>query len=127
MRTRNECQSVIVIKRLRDILPEGVPCPSRRNAPSAAIVRVGPQEVTHRSFMRDLLHTVNGTDMIEGVDGGRKTSVKAEYLGYRWVRVSSCRQQRRGQITHHRVARRDTRDGGKTQGRKTYLVLDEGG
>ncbi len=99
MRTRDECQSVVVIKRLRDVLPEGVPCPSRRNAPSAAIVRVRPKEVTHGPFMRDLLHTVNGTDMIEGVDGGRKTAMEAKYLCYEWVRVPSIPPRRRGQ--HH--------------------------
>ena len=91
MRARDECQPVVVIKRLRDVLPEGIPCPSRRDAPSAAIVGVRPKQVTHGSFMRNLLHTVNGTDVIEGVDGGRKSSMKAKYLCYEWVRASSCR------------------------------------
>ena len=80
VRTGDECQPVVVIERLRDVLPEGVSCPSRRNAPSAAIVRVRPKEVTHGPFVRHLLHAVDGTDMIEGVDGGRKSSVKAKYL-----------------------------------------------
>lgn len=82
MRTRDECQPVVVIERLRDVLPEGVPCSSRRDAPSAAIVRVRPKQVAHGPFMRHLLHAVNGTDMIECVDGGGKSSVKAKYLRY---------------------------------------------
>ena len=64
VRARNKGQPVIVVERFRDVLAKGVSRSSRRDTPSATIVRVGPQQVTHRSFMRHLLYTVDGANVI---------------------------------------------------------------
>jgi hypothetical protein len=80
MRSRHEGQAVIVIKSLGDVLAKGVAGASRGDSPAAAVVRVGPEEVAHRSLVRDLLDAVDGADVIEGVDGGREAAVEAEDL-----------------------------------------------
>ena len=59
MRARHECQAVVVVERFRDVLTKRVPCSARRDPPSAPVVRVGPQQVAHRPFVRDLLDAVD--------------------------------------------------------------------
>jgi hypothetical protein len=69
-----------------DVLPERVSSSSRRYAPTASVVWVGPEQVTHRSFVRDLLDSIDRSDVVEGVDGWRETSVKAEDLNRKRAR-----------------------------------------
>lgn len=73
-------------ERLADILSKRVPGTSRADSPSAPVIRVRPQEVTHGSFMRNFLDPVDSSDMVERVDRGGETSVQTEDL-----RVSSKR------------------------------------
>lgn len=87
--TPDKRQAIIVVERLRDVLSEGVPCSSRRDTPSATIVGVGPKQVTHRSFMRNLLYAVDCAYVVESVDRRRKPSVEAEYLLHGQVRTPS--------------------------------------
>ena len=80
MRPRNQRQTIVVVKRLTDVLTERVTCATRRYAPATSVVGIRPQEVTHRSFMRYLLHTINAPYVVKGVDGWREASVKAKDL-----------------------------------------------
>ena len=41
---------------------------------------IRPQKVTHWSVVRHLLFSVNGSDLVQGGDGGRETSVDTEDL-----------------------------------------------
>lgn len=80
MSSRHQSQAVILVKRLRDILAERVTRSSRGDSPSAAIIRIRPQQIAHRAFVRDFLDTVEGTDVVKRVDTGRQPSVKTEDL-----------------------------------------------
>ena len=80
MGTRDEGEAVVVVERFRDVLAEGVAGPSRRDAPAAPIVRVGPEQVAHGPLVRHLLHAVEGADVVERVDAGRQAAVEAEDL-----------------------------------------------
>ena len=50
----DEGELVGVVELLGDVLAEGVARASRRNAPAAPVVWVGPEQVTHRPLMRHL-------------------------------------------------------------------------
>jgi len=45
-------EAVGVVERLRDVLAEGVAGPPGGDAPAAAVVGVGPQQVTHGTLKR---------------------------------------------------------------------------
>lgn len=45
-------EAVGVVEGLRDVLAECVACPSGRDAPTAAVVRVRPQQVAHGALQR---------------------------------------------------------------------------
>ena len=59
MGPRNQRQAIVVVESLRDVLPEGVACATRGDAPSTTVVRIRPEEITHRTLMWDLLHPVD--------------------------------------------------------------------
>jgi hypothetical protein len=80
MSSRNQRQTIVVIKSLRDVLAKRIPRSSRRYTPSASVIRVRPEEITHRPFVWDLLYAVERSDVIEGIDTGGETSVEAEDL-----------------------------------------------
>jgi hypothetical protein len=78
--TSDEGQAIVVVERLGDILAEGVAGTTGRYTPPTAVVRVRPKKITHRAFVRDFLHAVDGPNMVEGVDGRRETTVETEDL-----------------------------------------------
>jgi hypothetical protein len=80
MRSRHKSESIIMVERFGYVLPECVSCTTRRDAPSTTVVWVGPKQITHRSFMGHFLHSVDGADVVKGVDGGRETAMQAKYL-----------------------------------------------
>lgn len=63
----NQAETVDAVELLRDVLAKGVPGSSWRNAPSRPLVRVGPEQVAHRALVRNLLHPVDGSDVVECV------------------------------------------------------------
>lgn len=73
-------QAVVVVERLRDVLSKRIASTSWTYAPSAPIVWVTPQQVAHWALMRHLLNAVEASNVVKGVDAGRKTSVEAEDL-----------------------------------------------
>lgn len=80
MRPRNKRKPVVVVERLANILPERVPSSTGTDAPATAVVRVGPKEVAHRPFVRDLLNAVDRANVVERVDRGGESTVEAEDL-----------------------------------------------
>lgn len=44
------------------------------------VIGVTPQQIAHGSFVGDLLQAVEGSDVVEGVDGGAESAVQAEDL-----------------------------------------------
>ncbi len=54
VRARYQVEAVGVIELLADVLPEGVACAARRDAPAAAVVWVRPQQIAHGPLVRHL-------------------------------------------------------------------------
>jgi hypothetical protein len=73
-------QTVVVVECFGDILAECVACSTRTDSPSTSIIGVAPEEITHGSFMGDFLDTVEGSDVVEGVDARRQSSVETKDL-----------------------------------------------
>lgn len=69
-----------MVELLRNILAKRVPGTSGRDAPAAAVIGVGPQEIANGSLMRHLLDSVKLSDLVEGVDGWRETTMETEDL-----------------------------------------------
>jgi hypothetical protein len=69
-----------VVKHFRDITPESVTSATRRDTPTLSVIRIRPEEVTHRPFVRHFLDSINCPNMIESVDGWREPTMKTEYL-----------------------------------------------
>lgn len=81
MRPRNQSQAVVVVEGFRYILAECVACSSWGDTPTASVVRIGPKQIAHWTFMRHFLEAINGSNVVKGVYGGGKAAVKAEDLG----------------------------------------------
>lgn len=64
----NEREAVVVIESLRDILSKCVASATRRDTPATTVIRIGPEEITHRSFVRDLLHPVDRPHMVKSIN-----------------------------------------------------------
>mmetsp|Transcript_3390 Transcript_3390/g.4053 ORF Transcript_3390/g.4053 Transcript_3390/m.4053 type:complete len:202 (-) Transcript_3390:470-1075(-) len=69
MRTSQEKETINVGELLRNILAERVSSTPWRNTPAAPVIRIGPHKVTHRSFMRHFLDSVQVPCMIKCVNG----------------------------------------------------------
>ena len=67
----HESQAIGVVKGLRNVLSERVTRSTRTDAPAAAVVRVGPQQVAHGTLVGNFLETVQRANVVEGVDGRR--------------------------------------------------------
>ena len=80
MRSRNQCQAVVVVEGLRDVLTKGVPRTTGRYAPAASVVGIRPQEIAHGTLVGDLLDAIQSPDVVQGVDAGRQAAVEAEDL-----------------------------------------------
>lgn len=53
-------------------------CPSWRDTPPAAIVRVRPQQIAHGAFVRHLLHSVERSNVVERVQSRAQATVEAK-------------------------------------------------
>lgn len=84
VRARNQREAVVVVERLRNILAERVTCATRGNAPAAAVVWVGPEQVAHGAFVGHLLHARKFHDVVQRVNRRRQTTVEAENLCRYW-------------------------------------------
>ena len=69
-----------MVELLRDILTEGISGTSGGDAPAAAIIGIGPEEIADGSLMRHFLDSVELSDLVEGVDGRRETTMETEDL-----------------------------------------------
>lgn len=69
-----------MVKCFRNVLSKGVAGTTRRDAPAAPIVGVGPEQVTHRALVGHLLKTIQGPDVIQGVNAWTETSMQTENL-----------------------------------------------
>ena len=68
MRAGNHLQFVSVVKLLADIVAESVPSTAGGDAPSSAVIGVGPQQIAHGTLVGYLLDAVQLADVVQGVD-----------------------------------------------------------
>lgn len=76
----DQCQAVVVVERLTNILSERVSCSSWAYSPSTPVIWITPQQVAHGALMRHLLDAVESANVVKGINGWRKTAVKTEDL-----------------------------------------------
>ena len=62
------------------VAAEEVAGPSGRDSPPLSVLWVRPQEVAHRTVVRNLLLPVDGPDLVEGLDAGTEAAVNTEDL-----------------------------------------------
>lgn len=80
MSTCNKCKTIVVVESLRNVGTECVACASWTDSPATSIIRITPEEITHGSFMRDFLNSIEGADIVESIDTWGQASVETEYL-----------------------------------------------
>lgn len=66
----------------RVVLPESPSCSSRTHVETEPLVRVTPEQVANGSFAGDFLNSIELSDVVEGFDVGRKSSVSSEDLSF---------------------------------------------
>lgn len=71
-------EGVPFVELLRHVLSKGKAGAAGRNAPPAAIVGVGPEQVAHGALVGDLLDAVELADVIEGINAGGEAAVQTE-------------------------------------------------
>jgi hypothetical protein len=69
-----------MVELLRNILPKSVAGATRRNTPPASIIRIGPEKVAHRAFVRNLLESIKGANLVECVNRRRQATMQTEDL-----------------------------------------------
>lgn len=80
MSSGNQLQVVCMIELFWNVLSKSISSSSRRDTPTASIIRIWPEEITHWSFMRNLLNSVKLFDLFKSVNAWRQTSMKTENL-----------------------------------------------
>jgi len=61
-------------------LTEAVASTARRDAPTAPVIGVGPEEIADGTLVRCLLNAIKLANLVESVDAGREAAVEAEDL-----------------------------------------------
>jgi len=78
MGTGNAHEVVSMIELFGDVLAERVTSTSGGYTPTASVVRVRPEEIADRAFMRYFLNSVELFDLVESIDTGGETAMEAE-------------------------------------------------
>jgi hypothetical protein len=69
-----------VIELLCYISPKQIPSTAWTDVPPLDIIGVTPHKITHRSFMRNFLFSINIPDFVYGVDQRTKPPMDTEHL-----------------------------------------------
>jgi len=80
MGARDSCQVIGVVELLGDVLAEAVAGTSGRDTPTAAVIGVGPKQITDGALVGSLLHAVELANLVKRVNAGREATVEAEHL-----------------------------------------------
>ena len=83
MGTGNEFQSVYVAEIVGNLGPEDPTCTTGVDGPVLDVLRVGPHQVAERTLVGDLDLTVDGADLVDGLDLGAESSMNAE--DFAWI------------------------------------------
>lgn len=60
----NQGQTVVLVEGLGNVLAKGISSATRTDTPTTTIVGVRPEKVAHGAFVRHLLNTVDGPDVV---------------------------------------------------------------
>uniref|UniRef100_A0A182TQU7 Uncharacterized protein n=1 Tax=Anopheles melas TaxID=34690 RepID=A0A182TQU7_9DIPT len=71
-------------------------CTSWRNAPTTSVIRIGPEQIAHGTFVWHLLKSVQCSNVIKRIDRWTKPTVQAEDLSIYQSRQRQCYQQSYG-------------------------------
>lgn len=80
MSATNQGDFVCVVKLSDDIASKEIASASWRESPTVNFFGIRPEEIAHGSIVRDLLFSIDGSDLIERVDGGTESTVDAKDL-----------------------------------------------
>jgi len=80
MSSADQSQAVVAIEGLRDVLAKGVASSSRGDSPSSSLIGITPQQIAHGSVVGNLLDSVQASDRVQALDGGRQATVHAQDL-----------------------------------------------
>lgn len=80
MGTSDHLQVVGVVELLSDVLAKSVAGTTGVHAPPRPVIRVTPQQVTHRSLVRHLLEPLQRPDVVQSFDAGREPTMQTEEL-----------------------------------------------
>lgn len=82
MRPTDHLQVVLVMELVSYILTPTITSSSRgwTESTPTLICRIRPEQVAKRSIVRDVLNTVDGADLVDGVDLRGQAAVETEYL-----------------------------------------------
>ena len=67
-----------MVELLGDVLAEGVPGASWRNAPTTPIIWVRPEQVADWALVRSLLNPIELPNLVQSVDTWREAAMEAE-------------------------------------------------
>lgn len=82
MRAADQLQIVQLVELVGHLGAEEPACAPRRHGPRFDIFWIAPHEIAEGSFMRHFYFSVDESDLINGADVGRETSVDAQHLAF---------------------------------------------
>ena len=65
MCTGDQRKAVVVVEVFRNVLTKSIAGASRRDSPARSVVWIGPEQITHGTFMRNFLDTIQGTNVVQ--------------------------------------------------------------
>lgn len=68
MSSCNQRQPIVMVECFTDVLAESVTCSSWAYTPATSVIWIGPEQVTHGSFVWDFLDAVETANVIEGIN-----------------------------------------------------------
>jgi len=80
MGSRDQSYTVRVVKSLGNILTKSISSSTRRNSPTPTVIRIRPEQITHRTFVRHFLEPVQCSYMIQSVNARTQSTMEAEDL-----------------------------------------------
>jgi hypothetical protein len=80
MSSGNQLQPIDVIEFGGDLVSEEPACTTGRYRPGLNVLRIGPDQITESTLMRDLLSTCDNSNLINSTDFRAETTVDAEHF-----------------------------------------------
>mgnify|MGYP001635523497 CR=1 FL=1 len=80
MGTCHKSQAIVVVECLGNVLSECVSSTTGRDSPSASVIRITPEQITHGTLVGNFLDAIKRPDVVESVNGWTQSTVKTENL-----------------------------------------------